>query len=63
MNNHKKGYIPVQSIVPLKLYSIWLQKALSMKFKLTNVLKIHLFQALLFLKCSYFFNFSSLTFL
>ena len=52
MNNYKKGYILAQSIIPLKLYSIWLQKALSIKVKLANVLKIHLFQALLFLKCS-----------
>ena len=43
MNDSKKGYVPVHSIIPLKLYSIWLQKALNIEFKLTNDLKIYLF--------------------
>ena len=46
-----------------KSYSKRPQKVLSTKFKLQNVLKIQYFKALLFLKCSYFFNFSSLIFL
>ena len=43
MNDHKKGYVPVHSIIPLKLYSIRLQKALDIDFKLTNDLKTNLF--------------------
>ena len=52
MHKHKKGSAAVHSIIPRTVYSILRPKTLDIKFKLNNVLKIHLFQALLFLKCS-----------